>query len=359
MLNLFRWHTRKCPHDSRESQKCRCPIWIDWTIDGKRIRKSLEMRDWQAALLRARQIETDGLSPNTATITIDKAIQEFETELIKVRRLKEPTMRKYKYLFRKLREFCKHNGLVFLGQLNVGEMRQFRSQWNLGPLTDLKQLERLKAFFKFLVESEWIKASPVRSFKPSKINHENDAVPFTEEEIEKILEVCNDRKLKVLTNVLLESGLRISDAVMIRKNQIVKINGEYSLVIRTEKTHTRVTCPLPNDVAEDFLILDTAHPFWTGNCNAEDCASLWRKRFAALFKQAGIKGHPHQFRHTFAKRMLMAHMPVGTLAILLGHRHVSVTEKHYSRWIPERQASVDAAVRAARTIIRSGIHTAD
>jgi integrase len=55
----------------------------------------------------------------------------------------------------------------------------------------------------------------------------------------------------------------------------------------------------------------------------------------------------HQFRHTFAKRLLIAGVPVGTVAILLGHRKVAITEKHYSRWITERQAVVDAAVRGS------------
>ena len=60
-----------------------------------------------------------------------------------------------------------------------------------------------------------------------------------------------------------------------------------------------------------------------------------------------MPGHPHQFRHTFAKRLLIAGVPVGTVAILLGHRKVAITEKHYSRWITERQAIVDAAVRGS------------
>ncbi len=58
-------------------------------------------------------------------------------------------------------------------------------------------------------------------------------------------------------------------------------------------------------------------------------------------------GHPQQFRHTFVKRLLIAGVPVGTVAILLGHGKVAITEKHYSRWITERQAVVDAAVRGS------------
>ena len=41
---------------------------------------------------------------------------------------------------------------------------------------------------------------------------------------------------------------------------------------------------------------------------------------------------------TFAKRLLISEAPVGTVAVLLGHRKVAITERHYySRWIVERR----------------------
>ena len=200
---------------------------------------------------------------------------------------------------------------------------------------------------------EWIKSSPVKSFKPPKVT-EQEIVPFTEDEVKKVLKACdnfegtNQKSLKALTHLMLASGLRIGDAVMFSKKSITKDRKGYSLALRTEKTGATVTCPLPNDVAKDVLAIGNGdYPFWTGKSNAEDCAAHWRKSFSKLFKQAGVPGHPHQFRHTFAKRLLIAGVPVGTVAILLGHRKVAITEKHYSRWITERQAVVDAAVRGS------------
>jgi integrase len=88
-------------------------------------------------------------------------------------------------------------------------------------------------------------------------------------------------------------------------------------------------------------------PFWTRKSDAEHCAVNWRKSFSKVFKLAKLDGHPHQFRHTFAKRLLIAGVPVGTVAVLLGHSKVAITEKHYSQWILERQAVVDSAVRSS------------
>ena len=48
----------------------------------------------------------------------------------------------------------------------------------------------------------------------------------------------------------------------------------------------------------------------------------------------------------FAKRLLIAGVPVGYVATLLGHSKVATTERSYSKWIVERQSVVDSVVRA-------------
>jgi len=84
---------------------------------------------------------------------------------------------------------------------------------------------------------------------------------------------------------------------------------------------------------------------WTGKSNAENCAAPWRKSFAKLFKLAEIEGTPHQFRHTLAKRMLVSGVPIVPVAQVLGHGKTQVTQRHYNKWVPERQNKLEEAVR--------------
>ena len=82
MLTLFRWHTKRCPHDSRDYIKCQCPIWMDWTLpDGQRVRKSLGLKDWQAAQRRARDMEAEGIATAGETITIDAERNEISVDV--------------------------------------------------------------------------------------------------------------------------------------------------------------------------------------------------------------------------------------------------------------------------------------
>jgi integrase len=244
MLNLFRRHTKRCPHDSRESLRCQCPIWIDWTTDRQRIRKPLGLRDWQAAQRRARDIEADGLTATKERITVKTAIEQF---LKDTQNHTEPsTLRQYRNLTQRLNEFCQQRGYVFLGQLGVVEIREFRNSWKVSPRTAQKHLGNLKRLFNWRVENQWLDKSPAKPLKSPNVG-DSDVVPFTEGEIEKILEVCgqykgsNKPRLVLLTELMLSTGLRIGDAVTKHRTRFIKKSDGWSVELRTAKTGLR--CP--------------------------------------------------------------------------------------------------------------------
>ena len=74
-----------------------------------------------------------------------------------------------------------------------------------------------------------------------------------------------------------------------------------------------------------------------------------------MFKIANLRGddgspkrcHPHMFRDTFAVEMLLAGVPLEQVSILLGHKSVKITEKHYAPWVKARQEQLAANVRKA------------
>jgi integrase len=220
----------------------------------------------------------------------------------------------------------------------------------ISPRTAGKHLERLKRFFNFCLENEWLESSPAKPLKSPRVG-DTDVVPFTEEEVSKILKAAsayhgpNRNRLVVLVNFMLATGLRIGDAVTISQERIVKTKDGYSVVLRTAKTGADVSCPIPDATAKAMLELE-ALPFSSGETSMEHAAKNWRKIFSRVFKAAKVKGHPHQLRHTFAKRLLIAGVPVGCVATLLGHSKVAITERSYSKWIAERQSVVDTALRA-------------
>jgi hypothetical protein len=63
MSVLYRNHQKECRHrgKGRAYRNCRCPIYIDATIDGREYRKSLFTADWEHAQKKQRDLEEANL----------------------------------------------------------------------------------------------------------------------------------------------------------------------------------------------------------------------------------------------------------------------------------------------------------
>lgn len=318
-------------------------------LNGQRVKKSLGLRDWQAAQRRAREMEAEGITSVSQPVTVTKAISDFEEDA--KTNIQPSTGKQYRILLRRLNDFTQGRGLVFLRQLTVVEVRDFRNSWTTySPRTAGKHIERLKRFFSWCVENGWLLESPAKPLKAPKVG-ETDVVPFSEEEIKNILKACdayagtNRKRLVVLTKLMLTTGLAIGDASMLSKDRVIKNGSDWYVELRRAKTGTAVSCPIPRSLGEAFHSLEGSTPFWSGRSDLEDLTKNWRKIYGRVFKAAGIAGHPHQFRHSAAKRLLVAGLPVAHVATLLGNTE-NIVRKHYSKWIPERQQVFDKAIKA-------------
>ena len=59
-----------------------------------------------------------------------------------------------------------------------------------------------------------------------------------------------------------------------------------------------------------------------------------RRALREIFESAGVKhAHPHRFRDTFSVGLLENGVSIETLAMLLGHADIRITQKHYAPWV--------------------------
>lgn len=86
-------------------------------------------------------------------------------------------------------------------------------------------------------------------------------------------------------------------------------------------------------------------PFWSGNGLPKSAVANWQRTLARLFKLAGIEGHAHRYRDTFAIRLLTAGVSIEDVAVLLGHGDIKITQRHYAPWVKVRQDRLEEAVR--------------
>jgi len=354
MLTIYRRHLKSCAHraDGRGYRRCKCTIWVDGTIGQREIRESLRLRDWQKAQDTIREWEAEGeITRESPPVTIKQACDSFEADA-KARDLREPTLYKYRLLFKRLLEFASDRGLRFMSELNLDRLREFRNSWPDHNLAALKKLERLRAFMRFAHDSGWVKDNCARKIKNPKVT-QPPTMPLSKEEITKILSACFDYpdranavRLRALVLLLRYSGLRIRDAVTLSRDRIQK--GK--LFLYTAKTGTAVWCPLPQAVTDALAAIplgtDAQYFFWTGESAPKSCVGDWQRSLRRLFNLAGVPdAHPHRFRDTFAVELLLAGVPLERVSILLGHQSVRITEKHYSPWVAARQEQLESDVR--------------
>src|SRR5258708_10613719 len=226
MLTIYRRHRKGCKHRAkgRKHRHCQCPIWVDGFLSGQEIRESIKVRDWQRAqeVVREWEIEDRRGSRPVHRLLCD-CWQEFLVD-IEARKLHESTIRKYKLLRRQMQEYAEQNGLSFIDEFDLSALGMFRSGWKVGPRSSAKQLERMRAFFRFARRRNWISDNPAIELKAPKVRI-SPTLPFTNERMQRILQatelykeempshgVENGRRIRGLVLLLRYSGMRIGDA---------------------------------------------------------------------------------------------------------------------------------------------------
>jgi integrase/recombinase XerD len=344
VLAIYKRHTPACPHKSRQYRRCDCPCWVEGTVEGVYHRKSLKTRSWERATKLAREIEEG----KTHRVTVETATESFLRDA-EARGLREPSLYKYRLLLKQFKEFAKAEGIRFLVEWDVDTLRRFRESWPNKNYSARKKLEALRTFYRFVHASGWIATNPAILIKPPKVD-DPPTLPYTKDEFKRVLEACdrypnkkNAKRLKALVLLLRYSGLRITDAVTLSKQQI----EDGILKLRTAKTGTTVRVPLPQTALDALKAIETSqYYFWSGESKKKACVGDYQRAFKKLYKLAEVtNGHAHRWRDTFAVELLISGMPLEQVAVLLGHQSVRVTEKHYSPWVQARQEQLEAGVR--------------
>lgn len=357
MLTPYRRHKTSCAHrdKGRTYRRCSCPIWVDGIFNGSDIRQSLRVHTWDEAeqeIERLKKRFTETTSKSDEPTTLSHAWEEFLSDA-RARSLREPTLNKYRYLQGDMERFAASEGMRFVSEFNLEQLRKWRAAWPNRNLSALKKLELVRCFLRFAHDAGWIPDNPARKLKSPKITS-SPTMPFTRDEMVRILAALdvystegsrNRRRMRALVLLLRHSGLRIGDAATLSRE---RIDGD-KLFLYTSKAGTPVYCPLP-----PFLMtaLDASAEsnerfyFWTGNGKPKSIISDWQAKLKDLFRLAKVtNGHAHRFRDTFATELLLTGVPLERVSILLGHSSIRITERHYSPWVRSRQEQLERDVR--------------
>jgi len=375
MLMLWRRHEAKCPHKKkgRTCLKCQCPIWCDGDIDGKRVRKSLETRDWARATRNLARIEDPNYGLKTCsqpgcnelvergrcarhTREIGRAISAYHEAH---QDAADGTKRNRKRALRFLEEFLAERTVRTVDQINLEDLNAFRGARTISARTWSKELEILRHFFRFCLDNEWTVRNWAEKVQMPKNLKPAPREPYQLNEITRIIAACDQigrgayERLRARAMVLLlrYTALRISDVATLEKNRVR--NGE--ILIRTSKNGKPVKLPVHPDLqaALDILPLpreadNTGCPyfFWSGHGAKRAFVRDATRTMKTVYDASGVSGAcSHRFRHTLATEILELGGTIEEAADVLGDSE-AIVRKHYAKWSAGRQARISELLKS-------------
>ncbi|MFJ8452479.1 tyrosine-type recombinase/integrase [Bacillus paramycoides] len=202
-------------------------------------------------------------------------------------------------------------------------------------------LKHIRAFYNFLVEEEYVQASPLKKIKSLKEAQDNIEA-LSVEQLKTLLKQPNQRTYAgfrdyVLMMLLVDTGMQISEALNLQqedidfKTNVLELKGTNTKSRKTRYVPiSQKTSRLLRELLVEIEEFDTLYIFATVYGNTIDPARF-RQRLKVYGNNAGIKGvrgFPHTFRHTFAKYYLLNNGDVITLQKILGHSSIEMVRKY-------------------------------
>lgn len=194
-----------------------------------------------------------------------------------------------------------------------------------------RKINSLKTFFKFLHLENLISHNPAHPLTHPKYDTKPPRI-LTNEEVTRLRETVRlDIRISAIIEVLLQTGLRISELANlrvddIRKNELyirsIENNSERTVPL-TRSGHAAITNYLsmrPKVEDNHIFITKTGHPLLVRNI---------RTSIDRYFRLAGIQNAKvNDLRHTFIARQIEAGVEPEAINKVVGHRRLSSTQKY-------------------------------
>ena len=161
----------------------------------------------------------------------------------------------------------------------------------------------------------------------------NKKIPeiLTLEEIKRMIEATTNIKHKLILKVLYGCGLRVSEIVNLKKDDV---NFEEKLIhIRLAKGKKDRFVKIPESIAEElkaYIKLNPDEVLFPSNRGGG--GKLTKKTIAKIVENAGRKAkitkdvYPHLLRHSFATHLLESGIDLRIIQKLLGHSDIKTTQ---------------------------------
>lgn len=286
-----------------------------------------------------------------------EALQRFEAYL-KRRYPDRRTAASYVSDVRQLQQFCSKTW----DMVTVQDMDEFVDQMHQAGLkatTIKRRVAALKAYFDVLADACDCPdhPNPVRIKRHSPKQGQHLPRDLSDNDVTRLWSVVLSPRDQALVALLLEAGLRVSEVVSLGRDDLMASSaadaparlrvcgkGQKERIVLLSH-HALATLSVwlavrPPVAASAIFLNDRAQPVTANGVE-------WILNQYGT--QLGLHLTPHRLRHTFARRLIEAQMPVESLARLMGHAQISTTQIYLAGADPALRQTFDRAMQNLAT----------
>jgi len=272
-------------------------------------------------------------------------IKQFKSHLTLERSLSNNSIDAYLMDVVKLKQFLQKSNtetaLVNVRANDLFQFVEFIATLELSPHTQARIISGIKAFFKFLIIEDIIKTDPTELLEAPKLGRKlPDTLSFPEivQLLEAIdLSTAEGHRNRAMLEVLYSSGLRVTELVELKLNNIYRNIGFLKIIGKGNKERL---VPIGRDALYymDIYINQVRVHLRVKKGNESIVflnrrgAMLTRVMVFTIIKklgiQVGIKKNisPHTFRHSFATHLIEGGADLRAVQDMLGHESITTTE---------------------------------
>lgn len=264
-------------------------------------------------------------------------IEDFIKYLKVIKKDSDYTLINYKNDIEELYDF--HTDLIKIDEVIVREYLEYLYSKGLNRNSISRKLSSIRSFYNYLLKENIISTNYFKEISNPK---KNQSLPkyAKDNDLEKMFNSFNkekplDQRNLLILEMLYATGIRVSELVNIKTNDIDKYNNSIKILGKGSKERIVFYGSFCEDILELYLkegrkkiLKNKTNEYLFINKNGDKLSDRYiRKMIDNTVTKCSIDYHisPHTLRHTFATDMLNAGADLISVKELLGHSSLNTT----------------------------------
>jgi len=267
--------------------------------------------------------------------------------------VRKASVEKYALAFKHMEKLWGNILIKFITSDNIEKYKIYRLGMGLSKATVNIDYRSIRAIFNLAIQWGYIEKNPCKGVKQYHLD-EKERLSFTEEEIKILLDAIDNKKIKHLTIIALNTGCRVEELLNLQWgdvnliSRIITIKNKDGFATKSGKIRY---IPISDNLISLLYAIrpeyiDSSQDYYVvGKTNS---VKLSRNYVAKVFKGCLRKlnfperYHFHCTRHTFITQLARRSVNIYDIKKLAGHSSILTTESYFSTITDDLRKAVNS-----------------